>query len=65
MRGIKQTARKVGKLLLRVAAARACSLFGLTEKATEKQYAQNHYDSDYDDLDQAHSKFLKVRTKSG
>ncbi|MBC8030067.1 MAG: hypothetical protein H7Z16_08140 [Pyrinomonadaceae bacterium] len=28
--------------------------FGLKEKATEKQNTQNHYDCDYDDLDQAH-----------
>ena len=28
--------------------------FGLGEKATEKQKTENHYDRDYDDLDQAH-----------
>jgi hypothetical protein len=28
--------------------------FGSNEKAAEKQNAQNHYDRDYDDLDQAH-----------
>jgi hypothetical protein len=27
----------------------------LSEKAAEKQNAENHYDSDYDDLDQAHN----------
>jgi len=38
--------------------------FGLREKAAEKQYAQDHYDRDYYDLDQAHSRFLKVRIAS-
>jgi len=28
--------------------------FGLREKATEEQKTENHYDRDYDDLDQAH-----------
>jgi hypothetical protein len=52
---------KEGKLLLERAGscdalrqAAACS-HRLAEKAAEKQNAENHYDSDYDDLDQAHN----------
>ena len=37
----------------------------LRKKAAEEQNTQNHYDSDYDDLDQTHNDFLEVRTKSG
>jgi len=32
--------------------------FGLRKEAAEKQNAENHYDRDYDDLDQAHTNFL-------
>ena len=34
--------------------------FGSDQKAAEKQNAQNHNYRDYDDLDQAHSKSLKI-----
>lgn len=39
---------------LGVLAGTSMQPFGLREKATEKQNTQNHYDRDYDDLDQAH-----------
>lgn len=39
---------------LGVVAGTSMQPFGLREKATEKQNTQNHYDRDYDDLDQAH-----------
>jgi len=51
----KQTAFVVASVEDDVTEDRDMLPFGLSEKATEKQNAQNHYDSDYDDLDQTHN----------
>ena len=37
-------------IVFEVAAGGSIQPFGLSEKAPEKQNAQNHYDCDYDDL---------------
>lgn len=59
----KQTALKVGRVLLPVFGWHEHAANRLSEKATKKQNAQNHYDSDYNDLDQAHN-HSSIRTKS-
>jgi hypothetical protein len=41
----------VERIVFELAAGSSIQSFGLSEKTTEKQNAQNHYDRDYDDLD--------------